>query len=65
MIVRMYTEQDLASMIAIWNEVVEDGIAFPQETCLDIESGAAFVRTLGLYTVGYHSRRLSYERRTL
>ena len=25
---------DLAAMVAIWNEVVEDGIAFPQEELL-------------------------------
>ena len=29
-------------MIRIWNQVVEDGVAFPQEDCLDPESGAAF-----------------------
>ena len=29
-------------MIAIWNEVVEDGIAFPQEDLLDADTGAAF-----------------------
>lgn len=29
-------------MIRIWNEVVEDGIAFPQEECLTKESGADF-----------------------
>lgn len=29
-------------MIAVWNEVVEDGIAFPQEEYLDIETGTAF-----------------------
>ena len=29
-------------MIRIWNEVVEEGIAFPQEECLTIETGAAF-----------------------
>ena len=37
-----YTEQDLPELIRIWNEVVEDGIAFPQEETLDMESGAAF-----------------------
>ena len=42
MIIRAYTEQDLVSMIAIWNEVVEDGVVFPSEDSLDIESGAAF-----------------------
>ena len=29
--VRAYTENDLPDMIRIWNEVVEDGVAFPQE----------------------------------
>ncbi len=40
--VRKYTEADLDSMISIWNEVVEDGIAFPQEECLNKETGTAF-----------------------
>ena len=42
MIIREYTEQDLPEMIRIWNEVVEDGIAFPQEDFLNMESGADF-----------------------
>ena len=29
-------------MIAIWNEVVAEGMAFPQEDLLDAETGAAF-----------------------
>ena len=37
--VRRYTEKDLPEMIRIWNEVVEEGIAFPQEECLDRETG--------------------------
>lgn len=32
--VRQYREQDLKEMIRIWNEVVEDGVAFPQEEFL-------------------------------
>ena len=31
MIIREYTNQDLPEIIRIWNEVVEEGIAFPQE----------------------------------
>ena len=31
MLVREYTNRDLPEIIRIWNEVVEDGIAFPQE----------------------------------
>lgn len=40
--VRKYTESDLKAMVDIWNEVVEDGIAFPQENCLDEDSGRKF-----------------------
>ena len=32
----------IEAAIGIWNEVVEEGIAFPQEELLDIESGADF-----------------------
>ena len=38
-VVRSYTENDLSKMIEIWNEVVIDGIAFPQTECLDDTSG--------------------------
>lgn len=40
--VRAYRAEDLPEMIALWNEVVEDGIAFPQEECLTEKSGAEF-----------------------
>lgn len=40
--IREYTKSDLPEMIEIWNEVVEDGIAFPQEETLDAESGEEF-----------------------
>lgn len=42
MIVREYQEKDLPAMIAIWNEVVEEGVAFPQEDLLEERTGAAF-----------------------
>ena len=42
MIIRKYEEKDLQQMIDIWNEVVEDGIAFPQEDFLDSASGKEF-----------------------
>lgn len=42
MIITQYQEQDLPDMIRIWNEVVEDGIAFPQEEPLDRNTGADF-----------------------
>ena len=40
--IRKYTERDMEDMIRIWNEVVVEGNAFPQEECLDMESGPAF-----------------------
>lgn len=40
--IRAYNEQDLSAMIEIWNEVVTEGIAFPQEECLDEISGREF-----------------------
>ena len=40
--VREFKEKDLKSMVRIWNEIVEDGIAFPQEELLDENSGRVF-----------------------
>lgn len=40
--IRAYTEKDLPDMIRIWNEVVEDGVAFPQEDLLTEETGKEF-----------------------
>ena len=40
--IRKYTSKDIEVIIRIWNEVVEEGIAFPQEECLDIESAKDF-----------------------
>jgi len=42
MTVRKYSQPDLPEMIRIWNEIVEEGIAFPQEELLDKESAAVF-----------------------
>ena len=43
--IRTYTEQDIPALIRIWNEVVQEGIAFPQVDDLTLESGAAFFRS--------------------
>ena len=40
--IRSYTPSDLPSMMAIWNEVVEEGIAFPQLDPLNNTTGPAF-----------------------
>ena len=41
-VVRPYGPGDLNAMLEIWNEVVEEGVAFPQEECLTAKTGAAF-----------------------
>ena len=40
--VRAYEEKDLSEMIKIWNDVVEEGIAFPQEELLNMQTGNEF-----------------------
>jgi len=42
MIIREYADLDLPELIRIWNEVVEDGVAFPQEELLDLRTGTEF-----------------------
>lgn len=41
-VIRKYQAGDLAEMIVLWNEVVAEGIAFPQEEPLDAESAACY-----------------------
>lgn len=41
-IIRKYSEADIPSMTAIWNKVVEEGVAFPQEENLTEETAAEF-----------------------
>ena len=40
--IRAYTQHDVPEMARIWNEVVEDGVAFPQEELLTPETAADF-----------------------
>ena len=40
--IRAYVEADVPALIEIWNEVVEDGIAFPQEESLNLGQGKKF-----------------------
>ena len=40
--IRKYHDGDMNDMIAIWNEVVNEGIAFPQEELLDEQTGEQF-----------------------
>lgn len=36
------TPETTPAAVAIWNRVVEDGVAFPQTEPLTLEAGAAF-----------------------
>lgn len=40
--IRKYSDKDIGAMVKIWNEVVEDGVAFPQLDELTNESGKDF-----------------------
>lgn len=39
--IRAFEENDIPEMIAVWNEIVREGTAFPQEDFLDETSGLA------------------------
>lgn len=41
-IIRKFKAEDVDEMVRIWNEVVEEGVAFPQENFLDSTSGRDF-----------------------
>ena len=43
-VIREYQTEDLTAAITIWNQVVEDGVAFPQEENLTEETGDAFFK---------------------
>ncbi len=40
--IRAFTKADLAQMLDIWNDVVQEGVAFPQMECLTASSGWDF-----------------------
>ncbi|HJB89670.1 MAG TPA: GNAT family N-acetyltransferase, partial [Candidatus Blautia excrementigallinarum] len=40
--VRKFDKKDIRDAILIWNQVVEDGVAFPQTELLDESSGMRF-----------------------
>lgn len=43
-IIKPYEKEDISDAIAIWNEVVEDGVAFPQKEPLTEETGDRFFK---------------------
>lgn len=41
-VLEKFSERDLPEMLTIWNGIVQEGRAFPQEETLDLESGLEF-----------------------
>ena len=58
MLIREYRQEDLPEIIAIWNDVVEEGIAFPQEDLLDETTGAVFFASQSYTGVAEHDGRI-------
>ena len=58
MIIRKYTEKDISEMVRIWNEVVEDGEAFPQEEFLDDKTGEEFFASQTYCGVADNDRKI-------
>lgn len=50
-VVEKYSDPDVAQMLEIWNEVVREGVAFPQMDCLDEKSGREFFSSQSLCSV--------------
>ena len=51
--IRQYEQQDAGEAAAVWNEVVEDGVAFPQTELLDAQSGHAFFSAQSFTGIAY------------
>lgn len=51
--VRAYTKSDNKEAVKIWNQVVEDGVAFPQTELLNEESGDKFFREQSFTGIAY------------
>lgn len=54
--VRQYQREDARQAAAVWNEVVEEGAAFPQEELLDEETGHAFFESQSFTGVAYDAQ---------
>ena len=54
--VRKYTIQDTLAAIEIWNQVVEDGVAFPQEEMLNEETGRDFFEEQSYTGIAYDEK---------
>ncbi len=56
--IKEYSIEDIPAMIRIWNKVVEDGVAFPQDECLDEVSGKDFFAKQSYCGVAVENRQV-------
>lgn len=54
--VRAFSDEDIKSVIEIWNEVVTEGQAFPQTELLDEKTGAEFFSRQSFTGVAYEKK---------
>lgn len=54
-IIKQLSESELKEAVEIWNDVVNDGAAFPQEQLLEIDTGKAFFAEQSFTGVAYDS----------
>ncbi|SFB96110.1 Ribosomal protein S18 acetylase RimI [Streptococcus gallolyticus] len=52
---KSFTDEDTAQAIAIWNQIVIDGVAFPQTETLTLETGKAFFKAQTYTGVAYQA----------
>lgn len=55
--IRQYTEKDVKETIAIWNEVVKEGIAFPQKETLTESTGDLFFKEQTFTGIAYDEEK--------
>lgn len=58
MIIREFEKEDLSEMISVWNEIVKEGNAFPQEEFLTLNTGSDFFNSQSYVGVAYDERIL-------
>ena len=51
--IRKFQKEDIEEAIAIWNDIVIDGVAFPQMEPLDIKSGIDFFASQSFTGIAY------------
>jgi L-amino acid N-acyltransferase YncA len=54
--IRAYEKRDIPEMMKIWNEIVEEGIAFPQEEMLTITTAAQFFKEQTYCAVAFDTK---------